>query len=742
MFVIMEMVIMMQILENLNPEQIKAVKHFEGPMLVMAGAGSGKTKVLTHRIAYLIEEREVSERSILAITFTNKAAKEMKERVISLVGNKAKDMHISTFHSFCVYVLRQDIDILGYKNNFVIYDEADSVSLIKKILQDLNIDAKHYPPRRLLSVISNIKNEYLFPKDYKKYVNDDYTEIVYKVYQKYQESLYQANALDFDDLIMLTIRLFERDKDILNYYQQRFQFILVDEYQDTNLSQFKLIKYLADRHHNIFVVGDSDQSIYRWRGADIRNILQFENDFKTDKYDVSVIYLEQNYRSYQYILDAANCVIKNNYSDGKYVKKLWSEKKANKQIVYYQAVNSDVETEYIAQKIIEKINSGYNLNDIAILYRTNALSLALEKTLKKYKIDYEIYGNVSFFERKEIKDLVAYLRLIVNHNDDIAFLRIVNEPRRGIGLKTLENLKNYANEHNISLMDAIDSVAISQTVKKKLSDFKQMIIELENQLVDIEINDYIDLVLEKTEYLMMLENEGTIEALGRIENLEEFKTLTLDVTEDLKALGLMSEDVSTYDKLCIVLNNIALSSDKKEKKEQAVKLMTIHAAKGLEFPIVFIYAVEENIFPLGGPDCLGEELEEERRLMYVAITRAMNELFITNSQVRKIYGTFRSNLPSRFIEEINPELLSFQGVKKITNMETNKIKEKVKEISFLGTKKTDNEHIVRHGSKVKHTRFGEGVVVQINGDICTIAFSAEYGIKKLDINHPAITILK
>lgn len=735
---------MENILANLNPEQLKAVEHFEGPMLVMAGAGSGKTKVLTHRIAYLIQEKGISERSILAITFTNKAAREMKERVIALVGNKAKDMHISTFHSLCVYILRQDIDILGYKNNFVIYDSADTLNAIKTALSDLNIDSKHYPPKRLASTISIAKNDYIFPNDFRKYVNDDYSEVVYKVYNKYQDLLFKANALDFDDLIMLTLRLFERAQEVLDYYQHRFQFILVDEYQDTNISQFKLIKYLAARHKNLFVVGDTDQSIYSWRGASIRNILEFEKDFKDDNKNVDIIYLEQNYRSYQNILDVANCIIKNNYSSDKYVKKLWSNKTDDdKQVVYYRAVNSDVEVEYIAQKIIEKIDKKqYHLNDFAILYRTNAMSLALEKVLKKYHIDYDIYGNVSFFERKEIKDLGAYLRLIVNPKDDVSFLRIVNEPRRGIGQSSLELLKNYANLNNLSLLEAIDNIdTLSPKAKSSLISFKQMIETLQNELNEIDINDYIDLVLEKSGYLEMLQLENTEEADNRIENLEEFKTLTLDVEEDLNELGLINNQVITsYDKLCLILNNIALSSDKSHKKEDTVKLMTIHAAKGLEFPIVFIYGVEENIFPLGGVEISPEDLEEERRLMYVAVTRAKDELYITNSEMRKIYGNYRTNMESRFIKEIDPELLSFQGVRKIKMMDSLNKEPKFSDFNF--NINDSKEKKVKIGSKILHSRFGEGVVVSINNDICTIAFSAAHGIKKLDINHPAITILK
>jgi len=741
-------VAMNQILDNLNPQQLEAVKHVDGPMLVMAGAGSGKTKVLTNRIAYLIEEKEIDETNILAITFTNKAAKEMKDRVISLVGLKAKRMHISTFHALCVFILRQDIDVLGYRNQFAIFDGGDSLSAIKKVMGDLNIDAKYYPPKRIASTISNVKNDYVFPQGYQKFVKDDYTEVVYKVYKKYQETLMQANALDFDDLIMLTLRLFERDQDILNLYQQKFQYVLVDEYQDTNISQFKIVKLLAQRHHNIFAVGDTDQSIYSWRGADIRNIIEFEKDFVNDNKNkpVRVIYLEQNYRSYQNILDAANCVIQNNYPKGKHVKKLWSSKKDPKQpIIYYRAVSSDVETEYIAQKIGEKINKDrYQLNDIAILYRTNAMSLALEKVLMRYKIDYEIVGNVSFFDRKEIKDLNAYLRLIINQNDDISFLRVVNEPRRGIGNSTLEILKRYSMEEGCSLFDASKEIEdLSNRAKSSLLEFVKVIEDLQSQLVDIDINDFIDLVLEKTSYLQMLKLENSEEANNRIENLKEFKTLTLDVEEDLNEDGLfINQTLSAYDKLTLILNNIALSSGKKQKKENAVKLMTIHAVKGLEFPVVFIYGVEENIFPLGVDALTHEELEEERRLMYVAITRAKDELFITNSEMRKQYGSYRVNLASRFIGEINQDLLSLQGVKKMKVMETRKpsfsrqYEEKNVEINI------GKEKAIKSGSKIIHSRFGEGVVVNVDKDICTIAFSASHGIKKLDINHPAITIVK
>ncbi|NLC94954.1 MAG: UvrD-helicase domain-containing protein, partial [Bacilli bacterium] len=545
----------------------EAVLYTEGPLLILAGAGSGKTRVLTHRIAYLINEKNVHPSNILAITFTNKAAREMKERVINLIGAKAKDMHISAFHSFCVYILRQDIDILGYKNNFIVYDEDDSLSTIKAVLHDLNIDPKHFPPKKLLSIISKIKNEYLFPEDYRKEVSDEYSDVIYRVYKKYQEALMRANAVDFDDIIMLTLKLFEVDKEVLSYYQQRFQFILVDEYQDTNKSQFKLIKYLSAKHKNVFAVGDTDQSIYSWRGADISNIKNFEKDFEQAK----IIYLEQNYRSVQSILDVANSLIKHNYGHNTYVKQLWSERKSDFLPVYYRAVNSDVETEYIALKILEKIeHEGYKFKDFAILYRTNAMSLSLETTLKKYRIDYEIYGNVSFFERKEIKDLSAYLRLIVNTNDDTAFLRIVNVPRRNIGVKTIEELKRYANYEGISLFESCKKTTItSNKTRQNLIDFVNLIEELQQVLLneDIDVNDFIDMVLDRSGYRQMLEFENTEEAESRLENLEEFKTLTLDIEEDINELGMSTVRMSSYDKLCLILNNVALSSDKKEKKE-------------------------------------------------------------------------------------------------------------------------------------------------------------------------------
>lgn len=737
-----------QILDNLNNEQIIAVKHFEGPMLVIAGAGSGKTKVLTNRIAYLIQEKEISPYHILAITFTNKASKEMKNRVINLVGEVGKKMYISTFHSMCVHILRQDIYNLDYKDNFVIYDAKDQISLIKKIMADLNIDQKYYSPKRVINTISNLKNDYIFPSDYQKTLGndryqDEFKKIVGIIYKRYQNELKEANALDFDDLIMLTIKLFEQEETILDFYQNKFKFVLVDEYQDTNKSQFKLVEMLAKKHKNIFVVGDTDQSIYGWRGADIRNIKEFEKDFFNENPRVKVVYLQQNYRSYQNILDCANCVISNNYDNNEPQKKLWSNKKSEmKKVTYYRAINSDVEVEYIAKKILEMVKEkGYSYNDFAILYRTNALSLNLEKAFQRNKIDYMIYGNVGFFERKEIKDLIAYLRLIINPFDNVSFLRVVNEPRRGIGKTTLSRVKDYAFNNQMSLFQACTMINdLSNRAKLNIMSFINLINNLKTKLNDTDVNSFIDILLTESDYLPLLERVHDEDSQARIENLKEFKTLSLELEESFtKDDVLAKKELTTYEKLSLILNTLTLSSDSKKEVDNAVKLMTIHAAKGLEFPVVFIYGVEENIFPLGGEDAIDEELAEERRLMYVAITRAEEELFITNSEMRKIYGDYRVNLASRFINEIDIELLNFQGIRK-TKKKTNQIKSK--QFTYVQPKSRDNEQKVKIGSKITHVKFGDGVVVKVDGDICTIAFSAMYGIKKLDINHPSITIAK
>lgn len=734
------------ILENLNPDQLKAVTHVEGPMLVMAGAGSGKTKVLTHRIAYLIKEVGVSPFNILAITFTNKAAKEMKDRVIGLVGNVGKKMYISTFHSMCVHILRQDIYHLDYKDNFVIYDENDQISLIKKILINLNIDQKMYTPKRLANAISGLKNDYIFPSQLsamakKKY--DDFSEILAKVYTKYQEELKTANALDFDDLIMLTIQLFEMEPTILSFYQEKFKFILVDEYQDTNVSQFRLVELLARKHKNVFVVGDTDQSIYSWRGASIRNIIEFERDFTDENHQVKIIYLEQNYRSYQHILDCANAVIQNNYETGQKVKKLWSNLQDTEQaVVYYRAINSDIEVEYIADKIQSLVRNGYRYSDIAVLYRTNALSLNLEKTFKRYKIDYQIIGNVGYFERKEVKDLIAYLRLILNPEDNVSFMRVVNEPRRGIGKTTLDYVTDYAFKNQISLYQAaIDINTLSNRAKESLMSFIELIESFRSAIDEMTVHEVIEQILEKSNYLPTLRNDQDEESESRIENLQEFKTLALDLEESLTADDVLAQkDLTTYDKLALILNTLTLSNDTSQENRDAVKLMTVHAAKGLEFPVVFIYAVEENIFPLHSIDSLDEDIEEERRLMYVAITRAKQALYITNAEIRKLYGDYRVNMESRFIKEMDQSKIQREGIHKSRLTRTNTDK-KIEKPVLEEIKYKDQAGQAKAGTKVRHRKFGVGVIINISGEIAQIAFPAPHGIKKLDINHPAIEIL-
>lgn len=740
------------ILDHLNKEQYQAVTHFEGPMLVMAGAGSGKTKVLTNRIAYLIRDRGVSPYNILAITFTNKAAREMKERVIALVGDVGKHMYISTFHSLCAHILRQDIYRLGYDSHFVIYDERDQLSLVKEVMSGLNIDSRLYTPKRLLNAISNLKNDYIFPEQYQatyahKQMTDDFNAIVSRVYAHYQQALKEANALDFDDLIMLTLLLFEKNEDILSFYQKKFQFILVDEYQDTNIPQFRLVKMLAEPHHNVFVVGDTDQSIYSWRGANIRNIQEFEKDFSRPDKPVRIVYLEQNYRSYQSILDCANAVIRNNYPDTSRVKKLWSHRaEAGPKVVYYRAVNSDREAEFIAHTIMNLIeHEGYLPQDIAVLYRTNALSLNLETTFQRYRIPYEIIGNVSFYERKELKDLIAYLRLVVNPDDNVSFLRVVNEPRRGIGQQTLEKLKEYAFSHDLSLFAACQQIdTLPKRTINHLQAFVSLIESFRRALEEMTLNEFIEYVLTQSDYLPMLERDQDVESQSRIDNLREFKTIVLDFEEAMTEDDVLARDtLRPLDKLALILNSISIASDPTKERGDGVKLMTVHSAKGLEFPVVFIYSVEESLFPLLRADTTGEDIQEERRLMYVAITRAMERLYITNAEMRKIYGEYRIHPESRFILEIPDELLDFQGVVHRKRIRTKRQEQEGPEpahtSTFFAESVSRDISQIKIGSKCTHPKFGEGVVVQIEGDIAVIAFPVPHGIKKMDIHHPALT---
>ena len=651
---------MSQLLDKMNPQQKEAILTTEGPLLVMAGAGSGKTRVLTHRIAYLMSEKQVSPYNILAITFTNKAAREMKERVEKLIGERGKDVWISTFHSMCVRILRRDIDLIGYDLNFGILDDADQLSVIKTVMEDLNLDPKRQSPKYFLSQISNAKNELKTPSDLnKEFENED----VIRVYEKYQQTLFKNNRVDFDDLLMLTVHLFEKHPEVLSFYQNKFQYIHIDEYQDTNHAQYKIVTLLAEKFRNICVVGDSDQSIYSWRGANIENILSFESDYP----DASVVLLEQNYRSKQMILNAANDVIKNN--SGRRDKQLWSDRGEGEAIEYHRASDGDVEANYIADKIAYMRRDTYDYHDFAVLYRTNSQSRAIEQALLRQNIPYRLVGGQSYFKRKEIKDLMAYLRLICNPDDDLSFVRVVNEPKRGIGAASIDKLSHFAAESELSLMSSIQDATgvVAKATLNKLMDFKTMIYMLRAQIEDHSLASFIDLVLSQTGYLEMLENENTIEADSRIDNLGEFKSMATQF-EDVDLDEILAEeeseeradDLPTMTKLIILLNDLMLQTDtetEEEANESKVTLMTIHAAKGLEFPVVFICGFEDGIFPLRSAIEQGaDDLEEERRLAYVAITRAEDLLFITNAQSRYQYGMRSANPESMFIREISDNI--------------------------------------------------------------------------------------
>ena len=735
---------MSQLLDKMNPQQKEAILTTEGPLLVMAGAGSGKTRVLTHRIAYLMSEKQVSPYNILAITFTNKAAREMKERVEKLIGERGKDVWISTFHSMCVRILRRDIDLIGYDLNFGILDDADQLSVIKTVMEDLNLDPKRQSPKYFLSQISNAKNELKTPNDLnKEFENED----VIRVYEKYQQTLFKNNRVDFDDLLMLTVHLFEKHPEVLSFYQNKFQYIHIDEYQDTNHAQYKIVTLLAEKFRNICVVGDSDQSIYSWRGANIENILSFESDYP----DASVVLLEQNYRSKQMILNAANDVIKNN--SGRRDKQLWSDRGEGEAIEYHRASDGDVEANYIADKIAYMRRDTYDYHDFAVLYRTNSQSRAIEQALLRQNIPYRLVGGQSYFKRKEIKDLMAYLRLICNPDDDLSFVRVVNEPKRGIGAASIDKLSHFAAESELSLMSSIQDATgvVAKATLNKLMDFKTMIYMLRAQIEDHSLASFIDLVLSQTGYLEMLENENTIEADSRIDNLGEFKSMATQF-EDVDLDEILAEeeseeradDLPTMTKLIILLNDLMLQTDtetEEEANESKVTLMTIHAAKGLEFPVVFICGFEDGIFPLRSAIEQGaDDLEEERRLAYVAITRAEDLLFITNAQSRYQYGMRSANPESMFIREISENYLNKTGIESRPRpsftlkeaMESKAPKRQIKTVSLNSGSSWNS------GDKVEHDTFGEGVVVGVKGEVISIAFSAPHGIKKLMGSHPAL----
>ena len=665
-------------LDNLNQMQIEAVKHKDGPLLILAGAGSGKTKVLTTRIAYLIKEYGISPDEILAITFTNKAANEMKERINKLIPNT--NLLACTFHSFGVRILRSNYDRLGYNKNFVILDSDDSLTLVKKIMKDYNIDPKRISPYIIRNKISNNKSEFIMPDEYKKFVCSEEDDVVYKVYKKYQDTLFKNNSVDFDDLLILPIKLFNENKDVLEYYQEKYKYILIDEYQDTNRAQYILSKMISAKYKNICAIGDNDQSIYSFRNADYRNILNFEKDYPLCK----TIMLEQNYRSTKNILNAANCIIKNN--EKRKDKKLWSNNEIGDKITVYKANDELDETFYCIRKIKDLVKDGISYSDIVILYRTNAQSRVFESELLKANIPFRIVGSFYFYSRKEIKDLLAYLRLIHNHNDDISLLRIINTPKRGIGLKSIANLEERASLNNCSLFEAITS--------SKELEFKNMILELSKEKDNLSLTDFVELVLEKSGLRASLKEENSLEADIRLENLEEFKSVTKTFEEQSGIISL--EDF---------LLEVSLVSDIEEYRDDPnrITLMTVHSVKGLEFLYVFLVGMEEGLFPHKN-SFSKEEQEEERRLMYVAVTRAKKKLYITWAKQRRIYGIDQIGIKSRFINEIDNDLLELDN------------KEELKAIK-KENKMYDSDQEYTYGDKIEHDTYGVGVVIEVSKTI-------------------------
>lgn len=693
------------LVKNMNSEQSEAVRTTEGPLLIMAGAGSGKTRVLTHRIAYLLDEKDVSPYNILAITFTNKAAKEMKARVEHLVGEEAQVIWMSTFHSMCVRILRRDADRIGIERNFTIIDPTDQKSVIKDVLKSENIDSKRFEPRMFIGAISNLKNELKTPEDAQKEANDFHSQMVATVYKGYQRQLSRNEALDFDDLIMTTINLFERVPETLEYYQNKFQYIHVDEYQDTNKAQYTLVKLLANKFKNLCVVGDSDQSIYGWRGADIQNILSFEEDYPEAK----TIFLEQNYRSTKNILNAANEVIKHN-SERK-PKGLWTANSGGDKIQYYEAMTERDEAEYVVKEIMKHQRSGKKYSEMAILYRTNAQSRVLEETFMKSNIPYTMVGGQKFYDRKEIKDLLSYLRVIANSNDDISLQRIINVPKRGIGPSSVEKIQTYALQNNISMFDAlaeVDFIGLSKKVTQECISFYEMIQNLIKEQEFLEISEIVDEVLQKSGYRDMLDREQSIESRSRLENLDEFMSVPKDYEENTPL-----EEQS----LINFLTDLSLVADIDEADTQnGVTLMTMHSAKGLEFPIVFIMGMEESLFPhiraIKSED--DHEMEEERRICYVAITRAEELLYITNATTRMLFGRSQSNMPSRFLKEIPEDLLdSHTGQKRQTIYPKSQPKRGFSKRT-TSTKKQVSSSDWKVGDKVMHKVWGEGMVSNVN----------------------------
>lgn len=720
--------------QGLNDMQIKAVECTEGPLLVLAGAGSGKTRVLTHRIAYIIENKGVRPSEIMALTFTNKAAKEMKGRITDLINNSLDAMWVGTFHSICVRVLRRDIEKLGYTSNFVIYDTQDQKTVIKDCLRELELSEKVYEVNMLLGFIGSQKDQLLTPKESITLNFKDFRERTKaEVYALYQKKLKSNNALDFDDIIVNTVKLFKEYPLVLTYYQDRFKYLLVDEYQDTNKAQYVLVNLLAKKSRNLCVVGDDDQSIYGWRGADIRNILDFEKDYP----EANVVKLEQNYRSTSNILSAANEVIKNNA--GRKSKQLWTSNDEGNKINLYQANNDIEETMFVVGKIKSYADTQkYKYSDMAILYRTNAQSRTFEETLIKSSIPYKIVGGLKFYDRKEIKDIIAYMRACQNPHDDISLKRIINVPKRGIGNTTLDKVEQYSITNEQSIFETLLMIneigIVNKPTGEKLSKFTMLIAKFMAMKEVLPIDELFDNIVDQTGYMKALKEENTVESQSRIDNMEEFKSVIVEfiAKNENSELDNFLADVSLLSDL-----------DKTEDVENSVTLMTVHSSKGLEFPVVFLVGMEDSIFPLARAMNTQDEMEEERRLCYVAITRAMTELFISCAEIRMLYGRSTCNPKSRFLREI-PNALFREDDDQPKQSKASKAKAKSVNDYFKGSFfkttnaqnniNTENCDTWKAGDKVKHKIFGVGTIVQLKGEGSSLEANVTFegqGIKKL-----------
>lgn len=687
---------------KLNDKQKEAVMHVDGPCLVLAGAGSGKTKVLTERIVNLINNG-VSPYNILAITFTNKAAREMRERVYNSIEEEANKIFIGTFHSLGLKIVRENASVIGYSNNVTILDRDDVNTLIKRFMKELNLDTEHYPVKSILKKISFAKNEGLSPEEFDKFAKAPLDMAACKVYKMYESALKRSNSVDFDDLLILPLRIFKKDKSVLEKYQEHFKYILVDEYQDTNMVQYDMCKLLASKYRNLFVVGDMDQSIYSFRFANYMNVINFEKDNK----DAKVIVLDENYRSTNNILNAANDVIKNNKERKE--KNLWSSKGDGDKIKYIRCDNEQEEASTVVRLTKELLDKGEKPSEIAVLYRTNGQSRVFEEAFLKENIPFKIVGSYFFYNRKEFKDLISYMHLIYNNNDDASLERVINVPRRGIGSKTIERLRSEASISDKSMFEVVSS-------GKELG-FKNLIIDLTNESKNTDLVGLVDVILDKTGIRKELEEKNDLESEIRLENLNEFKSIALAFQE--KGIFSLEE----------FLENISLVSDKNEYKEvdDGINLMTLHSAKGLEFNDVFLVGMEEGIFSHNRSFESESELEEERRLCYVGITRAKDHLWLMNAKKRTLFGQVSMNFPSRFIKEINSDLIDKEESVSLKNN------------SCIGNMyERDLNDDLKVGDKVVHDKFGEGIVVKIDGSVATIAFGYMYGIKNLAKNHKSI----